>query len=468
MSYSGLSLWFDQVAAGGDALVPRPALANDRDADVVIVGAGFTGLWTAYYLQQLDSSLDIAIVEAETAGFGASGRNGGWASALFPRSTSSLEATHGTVAAIAQRQAMIDTVDEIGSVITAEGFDCDFVKGGTLEFARGPVQWQAAKQQAKQAEQYGVDKVELRNKDEFNYAISGLSGTLFEPNCARMQPAKLVRQLATVVEQRGATIYERSKVTSWQPHQVVAAGHTIRAGIVVLAVEGYRAGLDNSFSGQSRPKSFPPRTTLPLYSSMIATAPLTDKQWSQIGIEHGQTFADFRHLTIYGQRTADNRIAFGGRGAKYHWGSSIKPAFDKNAAISKHLISALHELIPSLPKSLEITHSWGGPLGVARDWHASVGFDNDSGLAWCGGYVGDGLSTTNLGGRTLSQLITGAQTPLTSLPWVDHRLKSWEPEPLRFLGTNAGLVAMDIADAEERLCKRPSLIAKLMGPLIGG
>jgi glycine/D-amino acid oxidase-like deaminating enzyme len=199
---------------------------------------------------------------------------------------------------------------------------------------------------------------------------------------------------------------------------------------------------------------------------MIATEPLPEETWQRIGLEPGQTFSDFRHLLIYGQRTADNRFAFGGRGARYHWGSAIRPSYDRATRVSNHLHRALVGLFPAIG-SAHITHEWGGPLGVTRDWHASVGYHRSSGMAWAGGYVGDGLSTTNLAGRTLADLIMGEETELTRLPWVNHRSPRWEPEPLRFLGTNAGLLGMQFADVEEQVTRRSSLTARLIAPLVG-
>jgi glycine/D-amino acid oxidase-like deaminating enzyme len=229
----------------------------------------------------------------------------------------------------------------------------------------------------------------------------------------------------------------------------------VRCDTFVVATEGYGATL---------PKTH--RRVLPLYSLMISTEPLSDDTWSEIGIEHGQTFADYRHLLVYGQRTADNRFAFGGRGARYHWGGSIRPEYDRAQRVFEHLRKTLVDFFPQAADAA-ITHTWGGPLGVPRDWHATVSYQPDRGVAWAGGYVGDGLSTTNLAGRTLADLITGKQSDLTRLPWVGHSSPAWEPEPLRFLGSNLGLLAMTMADEEERLTKRPSIAAKIMAPLTG-
>jgi glycine/D-amino acid oxidase-like deaminating enzyme len=278
---------------------------------------------------------------------------------------------------------------------------------------------------------------------------------VFDPNCARLHPAKLVRGLARSLEERGVRIAEQTEVLDWRPGEIRTSRGIVRCESVVVATEGYGATLRRTH-----------RAVLPLYSLMIATEPLPAEVWDEIGIEHGQTFTDYRHLLIYGQRTADDRIAFGGRGARYHWGSDIRGDYDRVERVFTRLRSALADLFPPVAEA-RITHRWGGPLGVPRDWHASVAFDPASRIGRAGGYVGDGLSTTNLAGRTLADLITGTDSELVRLPWVNHTSPRWEPEPLRFLGANAGLVGMAVADVEERITRRPSVAARLIGPLVG-
>lgn len=454
MAYRDVSFWFDDlVELGLDDLAPRSTLMGDSAVDVAIVGAGLTGLWSAYYLLKRTPGLRVILLEKDIAGFGASGRNGGWCSALFPASTGALERRHGLDAALAMRRAMIDTVPEVGRAATAEGIDCDFNQGGTLLFARSQPQLARAIAEAAEATHYGVDQVhEVGERSH----PSGTLATLLEPACARLHPGKLVRGLARVVEQMGAVIAENTEVLSWEPHRVMTSRGIVAADAVVIATEGFGATLKQTH-----------RRILPLYSLMIATEPLPDSFWDEIGIAHGNTFSDFRHLLIYGQRTADNRFAFGGRGARYHWGSAIHPGYDRAPRVFEHLRRTLVELFPSAADAA-VTHRWGGPIGVPRDWHASVNFDAASGIAWAGGYVGDGLSTTNLAGRTIADLVTGTESDLTELPWVNHRSRNWEPEPARFVGANLGLMAMDIADTEERFTRRRSLSAKLMAPLVGG
>ena len=440
IDYRSLSFWHESVP---DDLSPRAALPADTRADVAIVGGGLTGLWTAYYLLRAAPGIRVVVLEKEIAGFGASGRNGGWCSALFPRGVASLERQHGREAALAMRRAMIATVDEVERVTRLEAIDCDFVKGGTISYARTAVQARAADAEVAEAAEYGVDPLERR------------ATSVFDPNCARVHPAKLVRGLARVVERLGGTIFEQTEVAGWSSGDVHTTRGTVRADSVVVALEGYGATLRQTH-----------RRVLPLYSLMVATEPLPDETWRELGIEHGQTFTDYRHLLVYGQRTADNRFAFGGRGARYHWGSAIRPGYDRDARVFEHLRKTLDLLFPHVG-GVRITHRWGGPLGVPRDWHAGVAYDAASGIATAGGYVGDGLSTTNLAGRTLADLIVGRKSDLTSLPWVGHRSPDWEIEPLRFVGANLGMVAMEAADVEERATSRASVAARVMGPLVG-
>ncbi len=430
-----------------------------------IVGGGLTGLWTAYYLKKAEPSLRVTVVEREIAGFGASGRNGGWCSALFPKSTAALRRLYGDDAARAMREAMLDTVDEVGRVTAAEGIDCDFERGGTLVFARDTVQRAAAQGEVDEARAFGVDHLELvtpgGHDDAHARALAATSSLAasFDPACARLHPAKLVRGLARVVEELGVVIAEKTEIVEWAPGRALYSGAggegLISCESLIIATEGYGAQLPGVG-----------RRILPLYSLMIATEPLPADLWDELGITHGTTFSDYRHLLIYGQRTADDRFAFGGRGARYHWGSSIKPGHDRVDRVFAHLERTLGELFPAA-RGVEVTHRWGGPLGVPRDWHPTASYNPRTGVGFAGGYVGDGLSTTNLAGRTLAELIAGTESELTRLPWVNHLSPKWEPEPFRFVGANLGLVGTSAADLEESVTGRRSLAARLLSPLTG-
>ncbi len=453
---AALSLWRQTTP---DDWTPRPSLPGDRDADVAIVGAGFTGLWTALYLARADPTLRIAVVEAETAGFGASGRNGGWCSALFPASLESLARRSSRAGALAQHAAMRGSVDEVAQAASDEGIDAHIAKGGTVTLARSGPQWARAQAEVDHARSWGRGDDELRLLDATEAAgvLAGtrLRGATYTPDCAAIHPGRLVRGLAEAVVRRGVTVYEQTPATAIEPGRVTTRHGTVRADIVIRATEGYTRTLE----GQRR-------RLVPVFSLIIATEPLSQDVWDEIGLHRRETFNDHRHLIVYGQRTADDRLVFGGRGAPYHFASRISPSFDRDDHVFAKLRATLVDLFPVLGDTT-ITHAWGGALGIARDWTASVGLDPATGLGWAGGYVGDGVSTTNLAGRTLADLVVGRDTELTHLPWVGHRSRDWEPEPLRWLGINAGLRAMNWADAEEARTGRESRVARLVSPLLG-
>jgi len=282
-------------------------------------------------------------------------------------------------------------------------------------------------------------------------------GATYTPDCAAIHPARLVRGLAcTVEETRGGRIYEQTRVAAIDRHVVRTNHGAVSADIVIRATEGYTPSL----AGHRR-------AVIPVYSLVLATEPLPSPLWEQIGLRDRETFSDHRNLIIYGQRTVDGRLVLGGRGAPYHFGSAVRPALDRDPRVFASLWATLLDLFPML-SGVKVTHAWGGALGIPRDWCASVGLDRSSGVGWAGGYVGDGVSTTNLAGRTLRDLILERDTELTRLPWVNHRSRRWEPEPLRWLGVNLGLRAMALADLEERITRRPSVVARAMSPLIGG
>ena len=450
-----LSLWADTA---GDPEPARPPLPGSTDVDVVIVGAGYTGLWTAYYLAAADPSLRIVVLEARTAGFGASGRNGGWCSALFPASAAALAALPGSSRdrAVAMHRAMTASVKEVGRVTVAEGIDCHYHKGGTVVLARSTTQWARAQQKVAAARSWGRDDLRLLDRRETAEHVRATSvlGSTYTPHCAAIHPLRLARGLAAAVQRRGVTIHENTPVTVLEPGRAITPYGVVRADLVVRATEGFTPRLPGYR-----------RAVAPVYSLMVATEPLSDTVWDQIGLADRPTFSDYRHLIVYGQRTADGRLAFGGRGAPYHYGSRTRPGYDDEPGVHAALRDTVRDLFGL--SDVRFTHAWGGPLGIPRDWCASVGLDRGTGLAWAGGYVGDGVSTTNLAGRTLTDLVLRRDTELVRLPWVGHRSRRWEPEPLRWLGVNAGLRAMTLADTEERITRRDSRIARLMAPLLG-
>ena len=428
------------------------------EAQVVIVGAGFTGLWTAYYLLRDRPGTDVLVLEAEHVGFGASGRNGGWVSALFPVGAAKLAGLHGVEATRDLLAALRHTVDEVGAAVSAEGFlGVSFVKGGALFLARNPAQVVRAKGEVAAGEQWGDGTMWLpSDAARERLAATNTLGATWNPHCARLQPTALVDGLAAAVRRLGGRIVEGVSVAGASPGQVrLLDGRTVRAGHIVRATEAYTARL----SGLRR-------RLAPVYSLIVATESLPASTWEAIGLARREVFSDYRNVIVYGQRTEDDRLVFGGRGAPYHFGSGVRPEFDGDERVFASLRKALREMLPQLGNE-RFTHAWGGPLGIPRDWHPAVGYDPVARVGWAGGYVGDGVAATNLAGRTLADLVSGRHTALTRLPWVDHRSPEWEPEPFRWLGVNAGLRLAALADREEALTGRPARLGAALEALTG-
>ncbi|MFG2111130.1 NAD(P)/FAD-dependent oxidoreductase [Streptomyces sp. NPDC048718] len=435
----GISFWYAQEGAPA----PREPLPGDTTADVCVVGGGYTGLWTAYYLKKAAPFLDITVLEASFCGYGASGRNGGWLyNGIAGRDR--YARLHGHDAAVRLQQAMNDTVTEVVDVCAAEGIDADLHRGGVLEVALSPAQLGRLKEFHAAEVAFGEKDRELYGARETaeRVRVTGAVGSTWTPHGARLHPVKLVKGLADAVEALGVTIHESTPVTEIRPKHAVTPYGTVRAPYVLRCTEGFTASL----SGQRR-------TWLPMNSSMIATEPLTDAQWESIGWDGLETLGDMAHAYMYAQRTADGRIALGGRGVPYRYGSRT----DNDGRTQPQTVDALREILvrffPQLA-GVGIAHAWSGVLGVPRDWCATVTLDRSTGLGWAGGYVGSGVATTNLAARTLRDLIQqdsgqAGPTELTALPWVNHRVRKWEPEPLRWLGVQTMYAAFRAADRRE-------------------
>jgi glycine/D-amino acid oxidase-like deaminating enzyme len=416
-----------------EPLLARPALAEDLDVDVAIIGAGYTGLWTAYYLKLQAPGLKIAIIEAQTAGFGASGRNGGWLMGNL-LGEDRLLADLSPVQRRASYDLLHNIPDEVEIVLEREGIACDYRKGGVLYCAaRYPEQETSLRQYLDSLHKQGLNENDYRwlNPEQLaqQIRIAKPYGGIYAPHVATLHPAKLVRGLARTVERMGVRIYENSPVTHWQAGSLRTAQASVRSRWVVPAVEGYSVTL-------------PPlgRYQLPVQSLIVATEPLSAATWDEIGLSNGQAFSESSRQVTYGQRTADNRLVFGARGG-YQFAGKLRHDFNLTRSEIELRRYLFGELFPQL-KNVQITHGWGGNLGMSRRFKPHMLCDPASGIALSGGYGGEGVGASNLGGRTLADLILQRDTELVHQPWVIPRrgldaLRAWEPEPCRWLGYNA-------------------------------
>jgi len=407
---------------------------------VAIVGAGFTGLWTAYYLKRAQPSLRIVVLEREVAGFGASGRNGGWVSGFFSGPQRLYEGRGGQAGFAALRRAMFETVDEVGRFLTEHDVDADFVKGGHLSVALNEAQAFRLRDGVRRSRGHGLGEQDLRELSraelEERLRVAGARIATYSPHVARVHPAKLLVGLAAAVERLGVMIHEDTPVSEIRPRAALTPAGIVRARWVVRATEGYTASLRGLR-----------RALVPINSSMIITDPLSAGAWEEIGWAGSETVSDAALAYVYLQRTADGR-----------------------GETARATIEGLHEkLVAMFPSAAqaEVDHAWSGVLGVPRDWCVSIVADPGAGLAWAGGYVGEGVAAANLAGRTLRDLMLGEPSSLTALPWVGRRPRRWEPEPIRWSAIRSVYSLYRRADRNERRGRRPSRLGGFADALSG-
>ncbi|MEL4293882.1 FAD-dependent oxidoreductase [Shewanella xiamenensis] len=465
--------WFDTEVKLSQRTI-LPALQHDIAADIAIIGAGYSGLWTAYYLKQYQPNLSVVILEADTIGQGASGRNGGWLMGGFSGDVAYLNQLQGESRLMAK--ALIQqTIAEVAAVCAQHHIDCDLHHGGNLRVAaRYPEQLANIQAELAQwrADGFGEEDIRWLDKPELDKQVCMAYGqaALYTPHCARIHPAKLVCGLADLVQSLGVKIYEHTPVNHMvylgdAQTQLQTPQGNVRAAIVVPAVEGYLRQLGELG-----------RFTLPVQSLLIATEPLTDEMWQDIGLANRATFSDASRIVTYGQRSPDNRLIFGARGG-YGFGAKVRTEFGFNPECFNAQSSAsdpqsalkgefgfryqlLLALFPQLA-DVQITHGWGGTLALARQFAPHAIYDKNVGLGLIGGYGGEGVGAANLFARTLVDLILARDTPLTTMPWafnapVQQVLTPWEPEPLPWLAYHG---MNKVFAWEDRLYSRPKSAA---------
>ncbi len=434
-----MSLWW--------SLVDHPVFTPgeiDRPWDVVIVGGGFSGLWTAHHLKEWEPTLKIAILERDLVGSGASGRNGGWVSALYPIEDDKLLKRSTEESILGLHFHLRKTIDDIGSFAMTESIDCGFTKSGSLMVARNEGQLNRLTSHM-EAEYVLLGAHETRSRIH----MSGAIGSTYTPHCAAINPASLVAGLARSLERRGVSIFENTEGLISSRNSVSVAGRDIDSKFVVRAIEAYHEAS---------------RDQVPIYSLMIATAPLPPQVLDEIGSRNRETFAEASHLVTYAQRTDDGRLAIGGRGAPYTWGSRRKDASEHHRRNHQHLRAMARDWFPILDK-FEFTHSWGGAVGVTRDWAPYVRASEYYGEM--GGYSGDGVALSYLAGGAMADLILEKRTDRSRLPFVQWKNPKWEPEPLRWLAINGAIRLSALADREERRTKKSSAIMKILSSITG-
>ena len=448
-SHHNGSFWFHSLE---ELPAPEPPAALPERVDVAIIGAGYTGLWTAYYLNRHQPDLDIAVFEAETVGFGASGRNGGWCMGFAEGIAERLQGPEQG-AGLALLRAMQDTVDEVGRVCQSENVDCHFAKGGTLSVATTAAHAERLARRVDGMQALGFTEDDFTwlppEESAARIGVEPNFGAAYTSHCAAIHPARLVRGLGDVLRRKGIAIHERTPVQAFDTGRVRTVRGDVAANVVLRATEGYTG----TIAGHAR-------RMLPVYTMMVATEPLPAEKWRQLGLAQRETFDDGRRITIYGQRTLDDRLAFGGR-VGYRFGSGLRARVEEDDPALADVEASMRKLLPALGDA-RVTHRWGGILGVPRHGRPHVAFDRETGIGSAGGYTGEGVGASNLAGRILADLVLDRDTPLTRLAWVDDVPPKWPVEPFRWLGAKSAFALGRLADRKDLRGGRPS---RVLGPL---
>jgi glycine/D-amino acid oxidase-like deaminating enzyme len=402
----------------------------------------------------------VVIIESEVAGFGPAGRNAGWASGGIAGNWLVYEQSHGTEAV---RRAELETysaVDEIGEVVRRERIECGYAKDGMVIVATTPAQEARLVADIERARRRKLTDAGLREmtSTELKQLIIVPSSrrAIYSPHNASVDPARLVRGLAETCQRAGVVIYEGTKAVVINSGYVDCTAGRVHADHILRATESYTTQLPGE-----------QRHYLPLYHVMLGTEPLPADVWDAIGWRTAVTFRDRRHLFVHAKRTCDDRLVVGGRGAPYKLRQPLAQPVAQDRDMRAKLQNALREYFPAASR-FRITHQWGGPLAVPRDWCMAIAYDRTTGLGSAGGYSGHGVVAANIAGRTLADLVLARDTDLVSLPWVAHTSRRWEPEPIRFLASRAVVGVLGSADryedSHDRRARRAGLVAPFTQP----
>jgi len=420
-----------------DEYTENKPLEGDITADVVVVGGGFTGLMTAYFLKKDDPSLDVVLLESDVIGYGASGRNGGFSMTLFGFTFSITAWWFGKEKAVEAHRYMEKAVDLLRDFVAENGIDCDYEHTGFLRVATSKTYEKRIRHEIDLVNSLGIEGIEWIDSEKLAEQVRSplYSGAWWEPRCGILNPAKLARGEKRLVEGMGVKVFERSSVTEIERGEKIklkTTAGTVSAEKVVLATNAY----SHLIPGLKRKQ-------VPVFTHIVLTEPLKEEHFAEIGWRNRQGIEDARNLVHYYRLTADNRLLMGGRSVSITWGNNMEK--DLNIGTFKALEQDIRDTFPVL-KDISFTHRWGGPVSVPVDMSPAIGFIGDERIVYSLGCVGHGVSLTHLNGRTLGDLILGKKTDRTGIFFVNRKIKPWPPEPLRFMASKAIKGVLDIQD----------------------
>jgi len=409
------NFWFK--TAGLENEIINEPLRGRHKADVVIIGGGFTGLSSAYNIHQRFPDKKIILLEGACCGFGASGRNGGFcvATSLIDPQIKDPDAREKNL------NVSLHGIEQIKEFIDVHGLDCDFKENGMLDVAMNNMQVKIMEDEGRMLKKWGLD-VEMFYGKALEKEIKSprLVAGLKTKQGAILNPAKLARGMKRIVENMGVEIRERSVVTRVVPgkvHHVDTELGVVKAPDIVIATNAY-----------SHKLGFFQNRLYPLYTYVIATEPLTDAQWEAIGWQNRQGLSDYRTLFNYMIPSIDGRIIIGGSDVKYYHNDGIAPG--NNKTVSREIIKDLARWFPPL-EGIKVDHAWGGPTASTLDRTPSIGVMGDYNNIFYGVGYGEGVPSTQTGGKIIADLMAGEKNEFTTHFVVNRKIPYAGPKVLR-------------------------------------
>jgi len=456
------SWWLREALAQEQSPGPCPPLASDARADVVIVGGGFTGLWTAYFLTERAPNLGVVVLEQDICGGGPSGRNGGFASGWWDE-LHGLVTLYGPEAAVRACRAISSSITSIGEFCERNGIDAWYRRAGYMYAITAAAHERLCEDMVDFAREVGAPE-ELRplsaEEVRARCASPAFGGGAFMRDGAQVQPARLVRGLRRVVLERGVTIHEGTTVTRLEGTTAVTPHGSVRTSHAVLAVNAWGVGWPQLN-----------RHLVAWSSYIVLTAPAPQKL-KDIGWTGGELISDFRTSLRYFRTTPDGRIAFGGGGGRAR--RTVDEMFTRDARAVSETAEGFRLMFPSFAE-VPIQDAWGGPIDVSPTHLPTFGRVGDANVYYAQGYTGNGVAPTHLAGQVLADLITRTDTDNVRLPMVNAKPPAFPPEPLRSLGAavvRRAMIAKETAEEQGRkpgfvvsqLARTPRRMGYLLGP----
>lgn len=445
-----VSFWHEIVAPSQ----PSPPLSGTVQADVAIIGGGYAGLSTAFELKRAQPGLQVVLLEADVCGYGASGRNGGFAMTLFGLTMELLKLRFGR-GAVREAQAFMDeAVDNVGRLVAEHGIDCDYERNGLMTVATSPGSARRLQREAALANSLGFHEIHYLDAVETRRRVNSATylGARIEENCALINPASFAVGLKSLAERAGAVIYEETPVTvvrtpeRHRPIAVETALGQVLTHKVVFATNAYTRAFPQLASRQ-----------VPVGTYIVLTEPLSPEQLAPIGWQGREGIEDAPNLVHYYRLTADNRLLMGGGDVTFKRGGKLPNDYEPRVfrELEEHLVLTF----PSL-QSARITHRWGGPVSVPVDMAPAFGYlGEDRRASYALGCVGHGVAMMSYAGNILRDLVLERRSPFTELFFVNRRTIPWPAEPILFPAARMIRGYMRIEDSLTRRAVRKNSTA---------